>query len=132
MLHKPILIWKCWTEFLIQKKYASHEEESDDKMQTKVAWADAANAIELFMKFAKEQPSYSGREVMQLHVIYNNFIRKRQKKKKWKQADIRTAIERVQSSKNGPSTSSTDPAPQHEESAEPSSPNESAEAVERQ
>jgi hypothetical protein len=63
------------------KKYASHEEESDDKMQTKVAWAEAANAIELFMKFAEEQPSYSGQEVMQLHVIYNNFIRKRQKKK---------------------------------------------------
>jgi hypothetical protein len=99
-------------------------------MQTKVAWADAANAIELFVKFAEEQPSYSGQEVMQLHVIYNNFIRKRQKY--WKQADIRTVIERVQSSKKGPSTSSTDPAPQHEESAEPSSPEESAEAVERQ
>jgi hypothetical protein len=39
------------------EKYASHEEESDDdKMQTKVVWADAANAIELFMKFAEEQP----------------------------------------------------------------------------
>jgi hypothetical protein len=63
---------------LIQKKYASHEEESDDdKMQTKVAWADSANAIELFMKIAEEQPPYSGQEVMQLHVIYNNFIRKR-------------------------------------------------------
>jgi hypothetical protein len=47
MLHKSILIWKFWTELLIQKKYASQEEESDDdKMQTKVAWADAANAIE--------------------------------------------------------------------------------------
>jgi hypothetical protein len=56
------------------EKYASHEEESDDnKMQTKVAWADAANSIELFMKFAEQQPSYSGQEVMQLHVIYNNF-----------------------------------------------------------
>jgi hypothetical protein len=32
----------------------------------------------------------------------------------------------------GPSTSSTDHAPQHEESAEPSSPKEFAEAVERQ
>jgi hypothetical protein len=49
-------------------------------MQTKVAWADAANAIQLFMKFAEEQPSYSGKEVMQLHVIYNNFIRKKAKK----------------------------------------------------
>jgi hypothetical protein len=47
-----------------------------------VAWADAANAIELFMKFDEEQPSYSGQEVMQLHVFYNNYIRKRQKK--WK------------------------------------------------
>jgi hypothetical protein len=37
-----------------------------------------------------------------------------------KQADTRTLIERVQSSKKGPSTSSTDPAPQHEETAEPS------------
>jgi hypothetical protein len=55
-----------------------------------------------------------------------------EKGKNWKQADIRTAIERVQSSKNRPSTSSTDPAPQHEESAEPSSPNESAEAGEGQ
>jgi hypothetical protein len=61
------------------EKYAPRKEESDDKMQTKVAWADAANAIELFMKFAKEQSSYSGQEVMQVHVIYNNFIRKRQK-----------------------------------------------------
>jgi hypothetical protein len=62
------------------EEYASHEEGSDDdKMQTKVAWADAANAIELFMKFAEEQPSYSGQEVMQLHVICNNFIRKTQK-----------------------------------------------------
>jgi hypothetical protein len=79
------------------EKYAAHEEESDDdKMQTKVAWADATSAIELFMKFTEEQPSYSGQEVMQLHVIYNNFIRKRQKN--WKQADIQTVIERVQSS----------------------------------
>jgi hypothetical protein len=38
-------------------------------MQTKVAWADAADAILLFMKFAEELPSYSGQEVMQLHVI---------------------------------------------------------------
>jgi hypothetical protein len=104
------------------EKYASHEEESDDdNMQTKVAWADAANAIELFMKFAEEQPAYSDQEVMQLHVIYNNFIRKKQKN--WKQANIRTVIERVQISKKVPSTSSTDPARQHEESAE---------AVERQ
>jgi hypothetical protein len=51
--------------------------------------------------------------------------------KNWKEADIRTVNERVQSSKKGPSTSSTDPAPQHEESAEPSSPQESAEEVER-
>jgi hypothetical protein len=68
---------------------------------------------------------------MQLHVIYNNFIRKRQKEN-WKQADIRTVIERVQNSKKGPSTSSTDLAPHHEESAEPSRPKESAEAVDWQ
>jgi hypothetical protein len=67
-------------EWFNPEKCASHEEESDDKMQTKVAWADAANAMELFTKFAEEQPSYSGQEVMQLHVIYNNFIRKRHKK----------------------------------------------------
>jgi hypothetical protein len=62
------------------EKYASHEEESDDDMmQTKVAWADAVHAILLFMKFAEQQPSYSGQELMQLHVIYNNFIRKSKK-----------------------------------------------------
>jgi hypothetical protein len=57
MLHKLVLIWKFLDRVFNPEKYASHEEESDDdKMQTKVAWADTANDIELFVKFAEEQP----------------------------------------------------------------------------
>nr|XP_006114656.1 jerky protein-like [Pelodiscus sinensis]XP_006114657.1 jerky protein-like [Pelodiscus sinensis]XP_025036178.1 jerky protein-like [Pelodiscus sinensis] len=53
-------------------------EAEEHSEETKVSWAMAAQCLETLVKFAEQQPSYSASEVTQLHVIHNNFLKKRQ------------------------------------------------------
>uniref|UniRef100_A0A7M4FQZ8 DDE-1 domain-containing protein n=1 Tax=Crocodylus porosus TaxID=8502 RepID=A0A7M4FQZ8_CROPO len=52
------------------------DSEEDHSEETKVAWATAAQCLETFLKCAEQQSSYSAQEVMQLHVVHNNYLKK--------------------------------------------------------
>lgn len=65
------------------------EPESDDETEKKeqVSWVEAADALNKFIAFAESHKSYNCAEVINLHIIRNDFLKKRSYSKK--QKDIR-------------------------------------------
>lgn len=75
---------------VLNQKPVQDESESDDEevSETKVvSWNEASEAINTFVKFAESNKQYSMAEVMNLHIIKNDFLNKKNSCKK--QVDIR-------------------------------------------
>lgn len=66
-------------------------EDSDSDAETeekeKISWAEAAESLNKFISFAEASTSYSASEIIDFHIIRNEFYSKRQKSRK--QKDIR-------------------------------------------
>ena len=66
-------------------------EESDSDAETKekekISWAEAAESLNKFISFAEASTSYIASEIIDFHIIRNNFYTKLQKSRK--QKDIR-------------------------------------------
>lgn len=78
------------------------ESDEEEPRTTHVTWDEASEALNTFLKFAEANKFYDVSEVMNLHIIKNNFCKKRANSKK--QIDIATMFRRMESKK--PSTSS--------------------------
>lgn len=76
---------------VINPQLAENFQESDSDLETeekeKISWAEAAESLNKFITFAEASTSYSASEMIDLHVMRNNFLKKRQNSRK--QKDIR-------------------------------------------
>ena len=62
-----------------QKEVEQQEDHSEEDFLTEhITWANAHKGLDTFVKFAERQKAYSTQEVMQLNLIEEHFMRKRQ------------------------------------------------------
>ncbi|GBM60398.1 Jerky protein [Araneus ventricosus] len=88
-------------EELIRKMTASEEEtndissESDDEKSSdeKISWGEAEKSLSTFLQFCEKNAQYSVQEVMELHLIKERFMKKRELS--FKQTDIRNVFRRM-------------------------------------
>ncbi|GBM02529.1 Jerky [Araneus ventricosus] len=88
-------------EELIRKMIAPEEEindissESDDEKSSeeKISWGEAEKSLSTFLQFCEKNAHYSAQEVMELHLIKERFMKKRELS--FKQTDIRNVFRRM-------------------------------------
>lgn len=63
------------------------DSDAETEEKKKVSWAEAAESLDKFISFAEASTSYSAPEIINFHIIRNEFYSKRQKSVR--QKDIR-------------------------------------------
>lgn len=81
---------------LLSPKEAQETESDEDvaTSTTRITWSDASDALNKFVKFAETSKHYNIAEVMNLHIIRNTFLKKRNQSKQ--QVDIASMFQRAQ------------------------------------
>ncbi|XP_053556272.1 jerky protein homolog [Bombina bombina] len=69
-------------------------DEEDDRLETeKVSWATAEKCMETIVKFVEQNHSFTLQDVMQVHMVQNNFITKKLQSRR--QCDIRRYLQKT-------------------------------------
>lgn len=71
----------------------SSESENEDEIQKNISWSDAEKGLSTFLMFCGKNSQYSAQEVMELHVIKERFMIKREQS--FKQTDIQQIFQRM-------------------------------------
>lgn len=76
-------------------KEVDSDDDKEETNTTPTTWQEAADALNTFIKFTEHNSLYNDAEIMNLHILRNEFFRKRTESRK--QTDIRDLFKRASS-----------------------------------
>ncbi|GBO40567.1 hypothetical protein AVEN_5401-1 [Araneus ventricosus] len=84
---KNIPVTETLTEEKLIRKMIAPEEETNDissesdgekSSEEKISWGEAEKSLSTFLQFCEKNAQYSAQEVMELHLIKESFMKKRE------------------------------------------------------